>query len=145
MKLTEVVLFIVLLTFISCDDHESPLGDMENEIVGDWLLVSEKQKLNSYAVHENDAGLTSNWDITISNIGSIGLKSDNSLNINHYGIDNVPPTGTWDLNGSTLTFFTEVEYVGIIFRDTIQFHVSIENQQLVLENKKLLLKHKRLD
>lgn len=55
-------------------------------------------------------------------------------------------SGTWKLKDNhTITFFSEFEYVGIIFRDTIDFNFLINaNQQLILENEALLLKHRKL-
>lgn len=144
----KLILVLTSLMFFSCEKNEIISADTKaNPIIGNWLLISEKQKLNDYLITENDNGLMSKWSDTghIPSVGNIGINKDGTININHYG-QNKPTDGTWKLEEGNITFYTEIEYAGSILRDTIHFQIDVDiSELLVLENDKLLLKHKKLD
>jgi len=144
---TKLILALTSLLYLTCEKSEIiPSDTFQNKIIGDWLLVSEKQKLNSYLITEDDNGIMGYWAGNgISWVGNIEFNRNKTVNINHFGIDG-PANGTWKLENKTITFFTETEYVGLLLRDTIQFEISIdESERLVLENDQLLLKHRKLN
>ncbi len=145
---TKLILVLTFLMFFSCEKNEIISANTKaSSIIGNWLLISEKQKLNNYLVTENEDGVMSRWSETghIPLVGNIGINKDGTININHYGL-NKPSDGIWKLEEGKIIFYTEIEYAGLILKDTIQFRTYVDvNQLLVLENKKLLLKHKKLD
>lgn len=142
---TNLIFIVLTLLFSSCENDISRTNNLVDNIAGDWLLVSEKQKLNNYAISEDNKGLYVDWGGNIGWVGNIELQKNKTLNINHYWNDNLPSNGRWKVENKTLTLFTELHYVGLIIRDTIQFDVSIDtSDRLVLENDHFLHKYRKL-
>ncbi|MEO9887112.1 MAG: hypothetical protein ABJR05_15615 [Balneola sp.] len=88
----------------------------------------------------------SKWSQTgyIPLVGNIRINNNRTININHYGLNKLSD-GIWKLEEGKITFYSEIEYAGLILKDTIQFQTYMDvGQLLVSENKKLLLKHKKM-
>lgn len=151
--------FVILITtslLTSCEERISE-PDISKTIQGSWLVTSEKIKGGNAALTEDDNGIsTTTWGLGA--ITSIKLNSDNTfyLNVDQGGSSQTAshpggleiPSNTWTLNeqATTITFYSATEYVGLILRDTAQFQLTIDqNDQLILENEQVILRHRRIE
>ena len=143
---------------LSCEEKVSEPITINERILGSWLVISEKKKFNDYSLRENENGITADWGFGPKS--SIKLNSDNTFNTNvdvdkvvNPNVGSLPiivPPDTWILNEKVsetfVTFYSFYEYVGLILRDTTRFQISMDrDDQLILENEKVLIKHKRIN
>jgi len=136
---------IFMIVFAACETTQVT-EPVPVKVIGDWLVVSEQQKSNSNLIIENDNGVLSYWSKNVGWVGNIKLRKDGILNIGHLWNPDLPPNGSWKLDGNGVVLFTEQQVYGVTRRDTLQFNVSInESHQLVLDNDFLLIKLRKLD
>jgi hypothetical protein len=136
---------ISMIVFAACETTQVT-EPVPVKVIGDWLVVSEQQKSNSNLSVEDDNGVLSYWSENVGWVENIELHKDGILNIGHFRNPDLPPNGSWKLDGNSVVFFTEQEVYGITRRDTLQFNASTnESQQLVLDNDFLLIRLRKLD
>jgi hypothetical protein len=116
---------VVALFFCSCK-KEDMKSSFEGKILGNWLVVDSSN---------ND--LVVEWGIFY--VSSIKLYSDKTfkLNLGRRIDDSTAKTGTWVLNGNkdSITFYTMVIDIGMNFKDTSNFNISIDpDGKLILKN-----------
>ena len=133
---TFLVIVIAAFFFSSCS-KEGAKSSFENKIVGNWLVVDS-----------NNNDLVVEWGLFY--VSSIKLYSDNSfkLNLGRRVDDSTSKTGTWvlDNNKDSITFYTRVSDIGMILRDTSNFHISIDpNGELILKNGWTSIQHLKWD
>ena len=112
--------------------HRATQGQIRNDIVDlDMDLVGMQ--------------VAPEWGLTYE--GSIKLYPDNSFaeNVAAGADDNaIFKLGTWKLmnNNSSIIFYSVINDLGTIYRDTTEFHISIDSMgNLILKNDQNFIRH----
>jgi len=129
------IIVIFAITFTSCHkDQAEP--SFESKILGNWLVVSSDYTAS-----------TTEWGFFY--VSSVKLYKDKSFKLN-LGTQPDDPTslkpGTWELikDKKSIVFYTVVNDMGTILRDTTEFKISLDSSnRLILENERTKIFHKK--
>ena len=107
---------IAVLFFIGCSKDEMN-SSIETNLMGDWVVVDN-----------NNQSFIVEWGIFY--VASVKFYSDKTFKINWGSAadDSSARSGTWLLDHSkdSITFFTAVQDLNTIYRDTTTFNISID-------------------
>jgi hypothetical protein len=136
-KISFLVVFGAVLSFAGCAKKGED-SSFKNKILDNWMAVSADY-----------TQIAREWGFFYE--GSIKFYSDNSfaVNVSATTPDNgVFKIGTWKLknNNSSIIFYSVLNDLGTIKRDTTEFKISIDSTgKLILENDQNLIRHKRIE
>jgi hypothetical protein len=136
-KISFLVVFVAALCFTGCAKKDED-SSFKNRILGNWMAVSADY-----------TQISLEWGFFYE--GSIKFYPDNSfaVNVSAATPDNGDfKMGTWKLknNNSSIIFYSVLNDLGTIKRDTTEFKISIDSTgKLILENDQNLIKHKRIE
>jgi hypothetical protein len=132
-----IQLIITVLCFTGCKKDETKPSVFESKILGNWLVIDINNQ-------------PSNTEWGLFYVFSTKLYADRSFKVNlGTGVDsNSFRTGKWILNEeiNSITFYSAVDELGTIERDTTEFNISIDSSdRLILKNASGTIMHKRLN
>lgn len=78
----KVCSMLFILAFFSCDEKEAELTSIEKSLLGDWLVVSYKNKLDNYSLQENEDGVMSDWGFRW--VSELEINKDRTIGINQW-------------------------------------------------------------
>ena len=125
---------ILAACFVACKKTNSDTNTIDKKMIGNWLVVGADN-------FRNDSGMVVEWGLYYVN--KVIINADNSFGIN----SSSNRTGTWKLkdNESSIVFYSEVNDVGTIYRDTSEFKISVNsNDELILARNPISFVHKRI-
>jgi hypothetical protein len=136
-KLFLLIVFGAFLWLSGCTKKDENIS-FKDKILGNWKAVSE-----------DGMQIAPEWGLTYE--GSIKFYPDYSFaeNVAPSADDNaIFKLGTWKLmnNNSSIIFYSVINDLGTIYRDTTEFNISIDSMgKLILKNDQNFIRHIKIE